>query len=382
MLGFTPSYLPKQDLRLYRVFSILLYTLFLGVLIYGTLSFLFPYQRYTFDFNNPDATKNNLFEHHLKSRSFPEKGKVPANEQLFFYANNPQVLESGDIHITLTNPSQSKTLTGTVVTVRRGFAATFFPQGERLNTPARNIVEYQGNFYDWQDTTLFPFVSQAAAESYLPKEHIQSIPESLFAGLTKSEELIGFRPGTLLAYADGVFFVTEEGTIRPFGSAEVLLRAGYSFNHVISASGEDVGIYKRGKIILPGELHLGGTLFFDTDTEQTFLFQDKTMHPLTPAYADFLRSKNDTITFSSQATRKETTCTLETTWFRQNLRCSLDVTVLHGPGNDYQFALSAVPEETDFKTIELGLQSSRKPENARATLRSLSNRILERLGLY
>ena len=305
------------------------------------------------------------------------------NEQLFLYANNPQVLESGDIRITLADSTQIPLLTGTVVTAKRGFAATFFPQAEDpLNTPARTIVEYQGNFYDWQDTSLVPFVSQAAAESYLPKELIQSIPEATFSGLSKSEELLGFRPGTLLAYADGVFFVTEEGTIRPFGSAEVLLRAGYSFDHVITASGEEVGIYKRGKIILPGELHLGGTIFFDVDTQETFLFQNKVMHPLTPAYAEFLQSRNDTITFSSQATQKETSCTLAPDWLRKSLSCSLDTTPLSGPGNDYQIGLSALAEETDFQTIEVGLQSSRKPENARATLRSLSNRVLERLGLY
>lgn len=382
MLGKIPSYLPKKDISPYRILSAFLYLFFLVGLVYGALTFLFPYQRYTFDFNNPDATKNNLFEPHREDFSFPTDGKVAADESVTAYANNPQILESGDVRIVPREDEAASFLAGTQVVIKKGWAATFFPTGDEADIPKRTIVEYQGSFYEWREDTLYPFVSQAAALSYVPASQITPLAESIFPRLIKSEELLGFRPGTLLAYADGVFFVSEEGTIRPFGSAEVLLRSGYSFDHVITASGEDVGIYTRGKIILPGELHLGGTLFQDTDTKKMYLFQDKKMLPLTQMYADFLASQNDVILFSSAANIQEASCVLEKEILRKSYGCRFDLLALHGPGNDYQVAVTDISEDTDIQTFSVGLQSSREPENAAATFRSLMTRILERLGLY
>ncbi len=384
MLGNTPSYLPKTDATRYRILSFGCYVLFLVVLLYGALSFLFPYQRYSFDFTNPDATKNNLFEPHLSDFTPLDKGKLPALTSLVLYANNPQVLQSGDVTVIPQDPSLASALQGSAVTVRRGFAATFFPHEDTLDVPTQKIVEYGGNYYEWREAGLYPFVSQAAAESHVPKDHIGSLSGDVFSTLSVQNEILGFRPGTMLAYADGVFFVTEDATIRPFGSAEVLLRAGYTFDHILPASGEDVGIYKRGKIILPGELHPGGTLFFDTDTRTTLLFQNKTLRPLTPAYADFLKTKNDVIAFSSQKQEQESSCLLTKTFLRNAFTCQFNALSLQegARGNDYQITLAPIAQAIDIDSMVVGLQSSRQNENAKATIRSLANRVLERIGLY
>lgn len=381
MFGSTPSYLPKKDTRSYHLLSAFLYLLFLIVLFYGALSFLFPYYRYNFDFNNPDATKNELFEPHLSNFEPVVKGKVAADNTLSLYTDNPHILEGGDVIITPTEGSMPF-LEGTQVKVKKGWAATFFPQEEAQDIPKKNIVEYQGNYYEWREDTLYPFVSKAAAASYIPEGRITSLAENIFSQLTISDELIGFRPGTLLAYADGVFFVTEEGTIRPFGSAEVLTRQGYTFDHVLPASGEDVGIYKRGKIILPGELNLGGTLFYDMDSQTTYLFQNKKMFPLTKEYAQFLSAKNDVIPFSKSAQAKETSCILKKKPLRNLYGCHFNLLALTAPGNDYQFTLTDLNQDVDIQDFFVGLQPSRKEENAKATLRSLFLRILERAGLY
>lgn len=382
MLGKIPPYLPENDIRPYQVVSTLLYLLFFLVVGYTALSFIFPYSRYDFDFNNPDANKNTLFEPHLDDFSSVRNGKVPPLRTLSLYAYNPHILEAGGVTLRLSKGAITN-LNDTEIIVKRGWAATFFPRGDELDIPKDAIVEYQGNFYQQQNETLLPFVSQKAAESWGPKEAITSLsPDAFQARTIISEELLGFRPGTLLAYADGVFFVTEEATIRPFGSAEILLRAGYSFDHVIPASGEDVGIYKRGKIILPGELHPGGTIFYDTDSKKTFLFQGKKMHPLATAYADFLAASNDLVHFSSQALTQQTSCLLHKKILRNTYACEFDLLSLGSVGYDYQISFTAHSDEVDIQRFQAGLQSSRKNENARATARSLTNRVLERLGLY
>ncbi len=382
MLGHSPSYLPKEDVRSYRAISFIFYILFIVIIISGALSFLFPYQRYAFDFNNPDATKNNLFEPHLGNFSPVEKGKVPANDTFSAYANNPQVLESGDVTIIPSDASESEHLEGLQVEIRKGWAATFFPVTDPLDIPEIRLVSHRGNFYEDRNSTLYPLVSEAAAKSWLPEERITEISDPVFESMTLDEELIGFRPGSLLAYADGVFFVTEEGTIRPFGSAEVLLRSGYSFDHIIPASGEDVGIYKRGKIILPGELHLGGTLFKDTDSQELFLFQNKRLRPLSKDYGNFLSSRNDVVSFSKGTENQIASCTLSKKLFQKAYACEASLLSLKGTGNDYQIALTSAAKETDIQALQAGLQSSRQQDNARATFRSLMTRILERIGLY
>ncbi len=382
MLGHSPTYLPKEDRRSYRVISSGLYILFIVIIIFGALSFLFPYQRYAFDFNNPDATKNNLFEPHLSDFSSVERGKVPAEDTLSAYANNPQALESADVTIIPSDSSETAHLEGLRVEIRRGWAATFFPVAETLNIPEMRVVRHQGNFYEDRNGTLYPLVSEAAAKSWIPEERITEIPDAAFGSMNISEELIGFRPGSLLAYADGVFFVTEDNTIRPFGSAEVLLRSGYSFDHIIAASGEDVGIYKRGKIILPGELHLGGTLFKDADSQELFLFQNKKLRPLSKDYGNFLSSRNDVVTFSKSTENQMVSCALSKKMLQNTYACEASLLSLQGKGNDYQITLTPASKETDIRMLQAGLQSSRQKDNARATFRSLMTRILERIGLY
>lgn len=382
MFGKTPHYLPEKDIAPYRRASACLYLFFFFVLVYGTLSFVFPYEKYRFDFNNPDATKNTLFEPHLSDFAPVEKGKVPAAQSLVLYAHNPHILEGGDITLNPSEDSSHGSLEGSQVKVRRGYAASFFPHTEELDISAKNLVEYEGNFYEQKENILSPFVSQEAAESWVPKSQISSLTSEQFLTFSLSDELIGFRPGTLLAYADGVFIVTEEATIRPFGSAEILLRFGYSFDHVITASGEDVGIYKRGKILLTNELHPAGTLFFDTDTQTTFLWQGKALHPLTPAYGEFLSAKNDRVNFSSQALQQESACSLHKKFLRNAYSCTFALPSQAGIGYDYQVSLVNSSEEVDIQYFQAGLQSSRKNENARATAHSLFNRVLERVGLY
>ena len=380
MFGKRPPFLPIEDVTVYKITSLVLYVLFVVGLVYGIMSFLFPYNRYSFDFNNPDATKNTLFALHLKDFSSIENGKIPPQDSFFFFANNWHILESGKIELRPREPHMN--LEGQKISLQHGWAATFTPEGEQLLTnPAKTVVEHQGNYYELQGTTLLPFVSERAALSHVPKSAVQSLSQEQFNRFSQGDELLGFRIGTLISYVDGVFVVSEGGVVRPFGSPRILLRLGYSFTHVIPADALEFGIYKRGKIILPGQIHPSGTLFQDVDTNEVFIYQENTLSVLDTTYAEFLKTSNDIVLFSRKESERSTTCVLQKEFLQKSYSCELDIDFSQGRGDDYQVIFENGNQMIDLHTVTVGLQASRKKENAQYVSVLLVNRILERFGI-
>lgn len=383
MFGKKPPFLPATDARTYTITSLILYALFIVLVVYATIALLFPYSRYSFDFNNPNATKNNLFSPHIQDYSAIEKGKVPQSNSLTVYVNDPHVLESATIKISPTfQDKKLPELSRAQVTLNHGWAALFLARDSKaISFPQIKIVEYQGKFYEQRDTALFPFVSAAAAESFVPREKIISVNESQFREFAVSEEILGFRVGTLLSYGDGVFIVAENGVSRPFGSPKILLALGYTFDHVIPANAEEVGIYKRGKIILNGQVHPSGTLFRNRDEQKLHIFQNQTLSPVDEVYGAFLESKNDVVVFSQADLQKESSCLLTKDTFRKSFSCTLPIDFSDGIGEDYQITLENTGSEIDIMTMTIGTQASRKEENARFVLTLLASRILARFGI-
>lgn len=384
MLGRKPQFLPIEDVRAYKSICLVLYIAFIILLVYGVMSFLFPYTRYFFDFSNPDALKNTLFFPHAKSFSSIENGKVVANDTLILYGNNWHVLESGNIKIRPSKKSEnSSSLQGKKIILNHGIAATFSPRSETAaDIPDKTIVRYQENYYELRDDTLFPFVSKNAALSHIPENLVRDLATADFEKFSKSDELTGFRAGTFLAYADGVFVVSPDNTIRPFGSPEILTRFGFTFDHVLPANAEEVGIYKRGRIILTGQLHPSGTVFKEVDTEKLFLYEDGKLSELTKVYGDFLKEHNDVVLFSEKENDYFTTCTLTKEFLRNSYACEVTIDFSQTFGDDYQVTLDNTDgKDLDIATVTVGFQPSRKKENARFVAVLLANRVLERFGI-
>lgn len=380
MFAQAPDYLQKKDVRLYNALSVTLYILFFVGLLWSVKTFLFPNVSYSFDFNNPEATRNTLFLPHLSDMKTVEKGKVSESEMLALYASNPHELESGKVRIWPSENTNDQNMEGAKITFQHGWSALFFPRNDSLTVSPVNVVFYENTYYERFDTLLKPFVSENAALSHLEKEKIPRLSPNEFASFQISEDFAGFRPGTMLAYADGVFIVSDNMTIRPFGSADILLRFGYSFDHVLPANAEEVGIYTREKIILLGQPHPTGTLFQESDTKNYYLLQNQELIRLENAYGSFLEKKNDIIRFSQAEIDQKAFCSLQKSFFGYH-HCKTNITFSSHAGEDYRITLDGTTKEIDIATFSVYLQASQSVKNARYVATVIFQRILQRFGI-
>jgi hypothetical protein len=243
------------------------------------------------------------------------------------------------------------------------------------------LFRIDGNIYLLSEGILSRFTSEAAALSRYEPSDIADEDPSFLTRYPISDEWIGFRPGTLLSFADGVFVVYGETEIRPIGSAEIFQAIGYDWNDIIPASEEEIGIYKRGKIILPGTLHAPGTLFYDTDAATYFTIDGADYRrPITdPSFISFFLRHTHAIPVSERSLETASRCTLRAgTLFPREYSCEASLENIRTiTGNDYQFTITA-PSDIDIESMTITLNRSPEQGNFLSTLRQLKSRLLDR----
>lgn len=378
-----PQYLASSDRAWYQKIRLVLYALALVLLVVFLLNVTFPHIIFAFDFNNPEAHSNQLFQPLDEHFQNIQKGKVAPSGTLGIFGSLSSPVSRVDVSY---QPSQSdhSDYSGLEANFVRGYAAAFSPIGAPITgfDQADNLFVSNGNYYLRDGSTLRPFISEAAFLSRYPKELAQPVSQGFLAQYTVASEEIGFRPGTLVAYADGVFIVTKDNTIRPFGSPEIFLGYGYSFQNVHYVDAEELGIYERGRIIQFGGSHEEGTLFRDTATATYFLYQDNSLRPVqNEAVLDHLKGEQAPVPFSSVAQKQTVSCALSKRWLSRQYQCGVSTDSFSGSGSDYRVVLLNDGKERDIANMKLGLQVSRKKENVMASVREFELRILQRVGL-
>ncbi len=382
MLLAVPHYLSKELTKQYRIFQVLLYLGFFGGVLWALTATLFPYDIKDFYFGSQTSKTNTLFLPHTQNFTPVTDGKIALGDSLTLFANNWNQLERATI--TVVPSKKSGSLIGSTVRISRSPAVSFFPQETTARSFPETRVFYDApsdTYYEEQNGTLFPYVSSGALASIRPLADALPLSAEQKKQSVISDELLGFRVGTLLSYADGIFIVGKDNVLHPFGNPEILTRLGYSFAHVTPVSAEEVGIYRRGKILLPGDIHQSGTLLRDTDTSQTFLFTGTSLAPLSQEYERFLMAQSDVISFSSADQAKSTSCILTKKSLSQSTTCSASLLSLRVIGDDYAIEVIPVHENTDVAEIHVGLQASRQKANALFILNTFKKDLFERLGL-
>jgi hypothetical protein len=243
------------------------------------------------------------------------------------------------------------------------------------------LFRIRDTVYQLHDGILSRFASEAAALSRYDASAITDADESILAQHPLSDEWIGFRPGTLISFADGVFVVYSDTEVRPIGSALIFQSLGYDWNDVIPVSEEDMGAYKRGKIILPGALHAPGTLFRDTDSDRYFTIDAQNRRrPITdPTLLRFFLARTHAIPVSIKSRELSSHCTLQPgILFSHAYTCTLPLENLREiPESDYQFMLHPTAS-ISIESMSITLNRSLETANFRGTLSQLKTRILDR----
>jgi hypothetical protein len=347
-----------------------------------TLQILFPTLTYRFNFRTPSASSNSLLDPHSALNVPATNGKIDAGGALVTTASAIGTFSQAEINFVL--EKKSAVPESIAVTLRRAYRSFLLPTGEPINDfPAETLYKIDDIYYALRSGTLYPFVSTNAYLSRYPDEKAVSESKEFLANYSVSEEWIGYRVGSLVSFADGVFLIVSDTEMRPFGSAPILLALGYRFEDVVPVSEEEIGIYKRGRIILLGTEHPDGTLLLDRDTDTYFLIADHTKRPLTDeSYRDFIASKQAPIVVSSQASEEHVTCTLEPGLLGQSFSCQTSLTPLTaGFGNDYEITLENKDTLIDLSTLEVSFVTEKSKQNMFSVLSQIKQRLLSRFGV-
>lgn len=378
-----PPFVPIPD-QLRPLYLKLRITLAIGILFVGSAiayAFLFPTITTSFDFRNPKSSKNQIFDPRSETATPRTNGKLEAGGNLI--ANTSPLGDFSHLAVTLDLEKKSETPNAIDVTVRKSYRAYRYPIGDPLTDfPAADLYRIDDDYYALRDGVLRPFVSATAFLSRYPAERAKTVSSEWRDQQSLAPDFIGFRVGSLLSFADGVYVVSSETEIRPIGSAEIFLALGYRFEDVIPVNEEDLGIYKRGRIFLLGAPHSDGTLFQDQDSDALFLIDHGFRRPvLAGTYRDFLISKTTPIRAVEPSETATARCDALPGLFPGALHCTTTLDPFrHSLGPDYEVTLTGADTDIDIATFTLAFETRLDASNVKTLLAKVKQRILARFG--
>lgn len=373
-----PAHLEPLYLKLRITLAVLIGIAGAGI----AYTFLFPTILTSFDFRNPKSSRNQVFDPRNESGLPRTNGKLENGGTLF--ADTSPLGDFSELSVEVNLEKRSEIPNQIDVRIRKGYRAFRYPVGETISDfPEADLYHVGRNYYRLQDGTLRPFVSDAAFLSRYPAAIAREESPEWQSRYPVAAEFIGFRVGSLISFADGVYVVTSDTDIRPIGSAEIFLAFGYRFDDVIAASGEDLGIYKRGRIFLMGAPHPDGTLFLDQSSDTLYLIESGMRRPIEKgAYHDFLASAMHPIPSYETDSVTATHCMAVTGLLPRTLRCTSELApIRESAGPDYEIALSGQDETIDIATITLAFDTRLDRSNLRTLLAKVKQRIFARFGL-
>ncbi|MFZ1655157.1 MAG: hypothetical protein WBO92_02690 [Candidatus Moraniibacteriota bacterium] len=344
-------------------------------------TFLFPTMTTSFDFRNPKSSRNQIFDPRAETGTPRTNGKLETGGQLV--ANTSPLGDFSHLALSVDLEKQSETPNHIEATIQKGYRAYLFPVGATLTDfPAAELYRIAGTYYALRDGQLHPYISDAAFLSRYPAAAAREESIAWRDGFTIASDFLGFRLGSLLSFADGVYIVTSETEIRPIGSAEIFLALGYHFEDVLPVNEEDLGIYKRGRIFLMGAVHPDGTLFEDQDSKTLSLIEGGHRLPVSPGpYHDFLTARTHPILVSESGSRLTARCDATAGLLPRALDCTASLDSLDGVvGSDYTITLSDHDTDIDIATLTLSFETRLNADNFTTLLSKIKQRILARFG--
>lgn len=366
----------------YQGLRLAMYILISLLTIFFALRVLFPTITQSFNFRSPNSSKNAILTPRSKDSTPRTNGKIEKDGSLL--ADTTVVGDFSLVNVTAILEKNSATPETLQFSLSRSYQSFFFPTSEAVSDfPEEIVYKINETYYALRSGTLFPFVSEQAYLSRYTATHALPGDDTLLRTYPLSEEWLGFRVGSLLSNAAGVFIVVSESEVRPVGSADIFLALGYHFEDVTPVSEEELGVYKRGRIFLLGAVHPDGTLLMDQDDRSYYLVGQGMKHPLLPGmYRDFLLTKEHPIIVSSEASKRSVDCTLVPNLFGSALSCETPITTLTpGFGNDFELRVASPEANIDISTLSLSFETAKNKQNMMTLLSQIKQRFLSRFGL-
>jgi hypothetical protein len=204
------------------------------------------------------------------------------------------------------------------------------------------LIKIGDDFYKFKNEKLEKFVSaKAFLSSFDSSQSVEKNPDFIDK-YPLSENIIGFGDGTLLAFGESAYAVEDE-KIFPIADASVFEALGWDWDDVIWASGEEIGMYEKGKIFDLKNPHPNGTVFKTTEESKYYLIQQREKREITSESVLKKYLKNNPVTVERESENAAAACELEREFeiFGSSLFCHLPVSELQNfVSNNYQFRVS------------------------------------------
>lgn len=378
MILFDPTpIIPKPLRKRFHILRVILSTGFIGAGILFGYRMIFPSQDFLFSFENPDTGKSTLEEPYSADGKSLKKGHIMKDDALRTYAGTIGSFSSAHIELTLERDS-AEPEQGFDASLRKSYRSFFAPDGEPVSSVPKDrgfLVDRTPYFFS--DGKLFPFLSDRAALSWFPKEKILPANDDLLRIFPPEEEAVGFRAGSLLSDAEGVYAIGGDGRAHPIGSTAIFESLGFDWNNVIAADSEEIRFHKRGKIFLFDAAQPDGTVFSDSTTKRSFIIADGKKRLIgNKEYLETLLSVTKPIAISENALEKPASCTLRKKMFalRPTYSCDIPIGMLRDfPGGSFEVSLS-VPEAIHAATLTVTFETEPDRENLSIFARQIRER--------
>jgi hypothetical protein len=341
---FTPEIiLEDREQKIYRVLRPAFFVLALFAGLYVATLILFPSQYFTFDFLNPNSTKNTLLSPRTENGSQLDHGRFPEQKSVIFSAPVTEKYSSAIISFTLS--PKSAPFSAGKVSLKKAYQAFFYPEGEPLGLKNASLFEVGDNKYLLDEGVLRPFLSDEAYLSQFDQSQLISKDVSFLKTYPVSEQKIGFADGTLISSPDSIFIVND-GKILPIDSTLTFLANGFHWEDVIRASSDELSFYEKGKLFTLNTPHPNGIVFFATDEKRWFMVKDGQKLPLPSEKIMRSWTKQIPVDVTLQSLDITSGCELQKNiWPLRTYSCRIDLTNLQNlPGKDFQFETIAASE--------------------------------------
>lgn len=386
-MSFLEPFFPiaKNEKRLYLFGRVFLYLTCTVFVFFSGLRIVFPTIPFSFYFQNSQAAKNTFLDPRRASDQSPVvNGNIPGQQTLIGNFESPETFSRMRVSFTLSEKSSEDA--SFKASVARSYRSFFLPIDPTPIASFEHPPLYQDAedlYYAEINGVLKRFVSTEAYLSRYPEAFALPLASSAAETLPLSDEWIGFRVGSLLAFADGVFLVTSEYEIRPFGSPDIFLSMGYRFDDVLPAHEEEIGIYERGRVLAYGAPQSDGTLFQDKDSGVYLIVNNQKLQPITsPEYRKFILEKMTPILASLSSRNVMLSCTPVSAWYdRKKFTCEIQRSILSEEfGSSLQLSLKNTTSDVtvDLDAITVSLITDRTENNLSLFINQIYSRLLNR----
>jgi hypothetical protein len=437
MINFTKEIkLSPEWQKKYRVLQPAVYLIFLASMFYFAYLVLFPSMNFSFSFQSANALKNTIVDPRDSNGNRNETGRINEKDPLFFNINPLGEFSRANLEIDL--EKDSAPIEEGKVSAKKSYRAFFYPIGSPIGLPDGTLVKNGENYFlvsqeklrkfsGWKIATDLGYGQSAFVEAtdddlkYNEKgadisDSANYPDDSLFLisgdyyqmknqklskyasekvflqnhraeqALTKnatfldsaetSEDFIGFPDGTLVSFDNAVSAISS-GKSYPIDSVFTFESLGFSWNDVVPASEEEIGVSKKNKLFTINLPHPNGFVFLDRNAKKYYYIQDFKLRELKSPLIIKEYTKNTPIIADSASLTTEINCEIKIqSRLFNRYGCALPIIDIQGlPGNSFQFETSFSPE-VHIKTLSATYEKNIDWKNMRSTLSSIKNRII------